>query len=463
MSSDTCVIYARISQDRADEGLGVARQEDACRKLAKRLGLTVTAVYTDNDVSAFRGKRPEFERLLRDKPAAVIVWHQDRFYRGPKDTLRLIDEGGVQRIHAVEGASVDLTTPHGRAVAVTMSAWAKAEVEHKGRRIASEQEQRAARGEYTTSVPPFGFERVPGTNKLRHVRREVTAARHGATMLLSGSSSADVARYLNGKGFTTRAGKPWERQSVRTYYLGDTVAGLVRGAKAQWDPIITEDQRVALLSLFNDPARKRKTGTSAAYLLSGLAICGGCGAPMRSARIRTRGDDKRGIYRCHRVSQAGDRDDTVKHPYRDAEALDFHVSQLVIKRLEAPGVRKRLGAAAKPTGKNSAEQEVADLRARLNEAAALFADGAITGSQLKVTTARLREALERAESEFASNAGVSLPPGILEDPRGVWEKLTLTQRRAIVRDLLTVTVLPARRGKGFDLDGIRVEWHDDRK
>jgi DNA invertase Pin-like site-specific DNA recombinase len=40
-------VYCRISRDAEQEGLGVARQEEDCRKLASREGFTVTNVYVD--------------------------------------------------------------------------------------------------------------------------------------------------------------------------------------------------------------------------------------------------------------------------------------------------------------------------------------------------------------------------------------------------------------------------------
>jgi hypothetical protein len=45
-------LYTRISEDIDGAGLGVARQEADCRKLASLRGWTVGSVYTDNDVSA---------------------------------------------------------------------------------------------------------------------------------------------------------------------------------------------------------------------------------------------------------------------------------------------------------------------------------------------------------------------------------------------------------------------------
>ncbi|HEX8132065.1 MAG TPA: recombinase family protein, partial [Actinomycetes bacterium] len=82
------VIYTRISSDDGTS-LGVRRQEEDCRELALRRGWTVTAVYTDNDISASNGKpRPAYRRMLGDLreglAGAVIVWDLDRLHRRPK-------------------------------------------------------------------------------------------------------------------------------------------------------------------------------------------------------------------------------------------------------------------------------------------------------------------------------------------------------------------------------------------
>src|SRR4051794_7785727 len=60
-------IYVRISQDHRGEGLGVARQEQDCRRLVAERGGEVVDVYNDNDKSAYRKKvRPNFQRMLDD-------------------------------------------------------------------------------------------------------------------------------------------------------------------------------------------------------------------------------------------------------------------------------------------------------------------------------------------------------------------------------------------------------------
>src|SRR5690349_13464343 len=126
-------IYVRISLDKTGEGLGVERQEQACRELCEHKGWEVREVFCDNDISATTGKRrPGFEALLASDPDVIVVWHIDRLVRLSRDLERVIDLG--VNIHGVTAGHIDLSHPGGRAVAKTITAWAQYEGEQKAER-----------------------------------------------------------------------------------------------------------------------------------------------------------------------------------------------------------------------------------------------------------------------------------------------------------------------------------------
>src|SRR4030095_5993411 len=90
------VTYCRISADKTGAGLGVERQAADCRDLAMRLGLGDPEVLTDNDLSAYSGKRrPGYQQLLEGLKAgrcgAVLVWHRDRLCRNVRDLEDIVD------------------------------------------------------------------------------------------------------------------------------------------------------------------------------------------------------------------------------------------------------------------------------------------------------------------------------------------------------------------------------------
>ena len=88
----------------ADADEGADRQEADCRELAARLGLTVVDLYSDNDISAYSGrKRPGYRRMCADlnrpgAPTVVLCWHTDRLHRHPReleDWITLAEARGI--------------------------------------------------------------------------------------------------------------------------------------------------------------------------------------------------------------------------------------------------------------------------------------------------------------------------------------------------------------------------------
>lgn len=59
------VVYLRISEDRTGAEAGVERQRQDCLDMCARLGITDPAIFMDNDISAYSGKkRPGYIELL---------------------------------------------------------------------------------------------------------------------------------------------------------------------------------------------------------------------------------------------------------------------------------------------------------------------------------------------------------------------------------------------------------------
>ena len=108
-------IYTRISEDREDTQLGVHRQLEDCERLADERGWEVVERYKDNDISAWKGgKRPDYLRMLEDIAAkqidAVVVWHQDRLHRQPRELEEFFDTcdgAGLTELASVSG-DIDL-------------------------------------------------------------------------------------------------------------------------------------------------------------------------------------------------------------------------------------------------------------------------------------------------------------------------------------------------------------------
>ena len=282
------VIYARISQDRAGEGLGVKRQLADCRAEAERRGWPVVEEYVDDDVSAYSGKaRPNYRRMLeaiREGQAdAVVVWHLDRLHRRPielEEFVQTCTRAGLTDVVTLHG-DVNLANGDGLLMARLMAAVAANESDAKSRRSRRKMLELAQNGQpHGGGFRPFGFNDDRRT--LNEAEADVIHAL--ATRLLAGESLASLTRWVHDSEVTTVTGKQWRTPTLRNLLASPRIAGLREHqgqvvGPAVWPPIITAQQHAQILALFSDPKR-RIVRSPRRYLLSGIVRCGKCGGKM---------------------------------------------------------------------------------------------------------------------------------------------------------------------------------------
>ncbi|RZU73980.1 DNA invertase Pin-like site-specific DNA recombinase [Micromonospora kangleipakensis] len=458
-------IYVRTSRDREGGGLGVARQEQDCRQLAARHGLTAAQVYSDNDLSAYSGKpRPSYRRMLDDIAAArvdaVLAWHTDRLHRSPTELEEYItacEPRGVPT-YTVKAGPLDLSAPSGRMVARQLGAVARYEVEHQVERQQRAKLQAAADGKWGGGRRPYGYE--PDGVTLRPA--EARAVAEATDAILSGASVRSQAAAMNARGLVTSTGRPWTPQELRKVLLRARNAGLRehRGevvGPAAWPPLVDEDRWRALVSVLTHPGRRTQWSSARRWLLSGLALCGVCGSPVRATLLNsTRG----GVpsYTCK----------VAKCVVRNAAELDQHVGAVVVARLSRPDVADLLAASGQPDS-GVLQLDATSLRERLDGLAAAYADGAIDVRQLREGSERLRVRLAEVEEQMAAAGRGEALAGLVgaTDPAAAWDALDLHRRRAVVDTLLTVTINRTRKGRPpgwtpgnsyFDPRTVEITW-----
>jgi DNA invertase Pin-like site-specific DNA recombinase len=455
-------IYVRISSDVVGEGLGVARQETACRELVDRNGWGVSDVYVDNDVSAFSGKtRPAYLRMLEDIESGridgVIAWHGDRLHRSPRELesfIDLIEATGCQ-VQTVQSGQIDLSTPTGRLNARVVGAFARYESEHKSKRIRAKLEQNALAGKHHGGSRPYGWE----DDRVTLRPDEAAFVRTATDLVIAGNSVKAVVRAVSAAGAVNSLGRPWRDITVRDMLLRPRNAGLrqhkgVIVGQGQWEPILDRDVWEKVRVILTDPTRRSTPGASGRkHLLSaGIARCAVCDGPLGVAPGKSYKGKSRKIYRCTAAS----------HVSRDVIYLDAFVRDVVCARLAKPDAVGLLQTREERPRVTKAKAELEALRSRLDVAAADYADGAITAQQMRTVTARLRPKIAAAEKMIP----VQVPEvQALEkligaaDIVGVWDGLDVSVRRQVVDALMSVVVHRAPPGRGgFNPDCVEIRW-----
>ncbi|MBO1768513.1 recombinase family protein [Allobranchiibius sp. GilTou38] len=432
------MIYARLSRDRKGTSEGVDRQIAACRDLCASNGWEVADTYVDNDISATTGRRrPEFERLLTDGPTRIVVWHTDRLVRLTRELERVIQLGVP--VNAVTAGHLDLSTPAGRATAMTVTAWAQYEGEQKTLRQELQSDQRADAGMPKWVYRPFGY------NRDLSIREEEAALLRAAyESVIAGIGVFKIARSWNDQGVLTSQGRAWSGQRLAEVLKSPRNAGILvhlgeEHGSGKWEPIVREATFRAVADILSRPERRAGGVSRRSRLLTGVATCAKCESNVKgSSRARTGPFKGEATYSCVNGCFS------LPEPWVDRLVLAAMPAVL------ADHQRHWSTFTGQDTDNSAALiTERAQLAERLEALADDYADGAITREQMHRGTERVRARLDELDAELATVGEAASFAHQLADEEYVWQVLTERgndEARALIGAVCTITLHP--RGKG---------------
>ncbi|GLJ62231.1 resolvase [Microbacterium barkeri] len=345
-----CAIYTRISDDREGDELGVQRQEDDCRALAKQLGLTIYHIYSDNDIGASdqsskRKVREDYLKMLAEARAGtfgrILAYSNSRITRRPRELEELIDlfketeakfgKGKGVIVNTVVSGNDDLSTADGRMTARLKAGVDAGEVERLAERLQRKNLQKAMRGEPAKQHRrPFGFE----DDQVTHRTEEAAAIREAVQEIIGGASITAICRKWNQQGIKTTDGKEWKWTPLRRVLLGWRSAGvrvyqgqplydpdgqLVMGS---WEPIISLEEREAAIAKLEE--RSRRGQREGKWLLQGLLQCGLCGRRLYGA-MQDKTGKRPSSYTC---TGSG-----TTHMGISAERVEHYIERVVLRYL----------------------------------------------------------------------------------------------------------------------------------
>jgi DNA invertase Pin-like site-specific DNA recombinase len=453
-----------------DDTTKVDDQERLCRETAARLGWEVAGgyghplpngVYQDNNRSAWKYNRhrPAWNQMLADiedgKINAIVVYHGDRLVRQPMDLEILIALSRTRGIKVANSAGVkDLNNDDDQfSLGIEANVYRK-ESASTSRRRKAQYERWRLEGRVRPGGPggrSFGFE----SDNLTPRPAEFELVREAAERVLAGESPYAVARDWNARGLTATTGKPWRSGNLGPMLALPRYAGLMPDgeAKAAWPAALDREtwERVRLVLEAKAAAYTGHTNARR-WLLSGIAVCGACGAPLIARHARrnvARGMEATVGYGC--VNPA------CRKVLRNAAHLDAYVGGRVVDGVLANPLN--------PEGRAMPVDHAAEWAALDRERAgteAKLRDYKSSAGMLDTLAARL-DGIDKRMAELRDLAAGDGRTRLLERYRGLtreqWENdLTLDVRRALVAACYRVVVLPASgRGPGFRVQDVRLE------
>jgi DNA invertase Pin-like site-specific DNA recombinase len=460
----------------------VDRQREDCQRLIEQRGWQLVEEFVDNDISASgRKRRPGFDALMTavedGRLDTIVSLSMDRLTRNKRDELRIHDVCMPRQvlIALVKGSDIDTGTAAGRLVMDLLGSVARHEIEVKSERHRRQVQQAAAAGKPGGGPRAFGY---------RKGGLEVDQAEGGVVVelyarFLAGAGLGELADFLNRDGWKTPKGLKWKPGSVKAVLANPRNAG-IRGirriedeatgrrsrwhevvGKAQWPGLVPEETwRAAVVKLQDKtrPGMRKHLGPIPRYLLTGIALCGRCGAHMitSSSGGGATGPDSR--YRTYECSSK-------QHISRRAIPIEKFVEMSVVDRLRESDAIDLLTPPDPSVNLEALRSEALSMREHLRNIMIAYNEHVIDLDQMRIGSQDARARLAAIETQIAAAGQVDvLAPLVLAEDwdatHEVWKSYPMSSQRAVVRRLMRIVVKRGKVGRpasGFNFDPRSVE------
>lgn len=475
MSTPRAAIYARQSSPEED---GIAQQIHDCRAEALRLGWPVVLEpFFDDDTSGSvdRGPKTDWAKMLKAFDAgefdALIVNETSRVTRRLFDVLELRPPKRNIRIFVVRGG-IDTGNSFGDYMFKQFVLTAEHEVKQKTIRDQRYAVERRKKGHPTAGRTPHGYRWVHAPDRddegIRYAIDEDEArnVRRIFEEFLAGASMKQIAKDLNEDGRRTRRDTRWGASTVRRILMNPVYAGLLPPAQptgqfglenivleecgtGAWEPIIDQDRFMAARGRLVG-VKPNHEGTARKWLLPGLAVCGRCRGPIRSAKGETqptpwadgsgRAPQKR--YHAYRCVDGG-------HFMRNGDIIDDYVCEVIIERLSKEDAVELLRPPEDLPDPAVLYSLKTELEGRDAAITSLLARGKISADGAEEALDELAAEIRRVNDQIGRIHNQDPLAEVVDsdDVRQWWKAATLARRRTVVGELMTVVIYPVGKGK----------------
>ena len=307
-------LYVRVSTTaQLEEGYSIEEQKAKLESYCDIKDWHVYKVYTDGGFSGSTTERPALEQLVQDAQSklfdTVLVYKLDRLSRSQKDTLYLIEDiflkNDIEFVSLLE--NFDTSTPFGRAVIGLLSVFAQLEREQIKERMQLGKLGRAKAGKSMMwAKTSYGYNYNKETGSMTINEYEALAVKEIYSSYLAGMSITKLRDKINEEYPKQPA---WSYRTIRGILANPVYCGL-----NQYKGQTFQGTHKAIISLEDfeqtqrELAKRQQTAKElsnprpfqAKYMLSGLAQCGYCHAPLKVVLGRTKKDGTRTKrYECY--------------------------------------------------------------------------------------------------------------------------------------------------------------------
>ena len=457
-------LYVRVSTtSQLEEGYSIEEQKAKLESYCDIKDWHIYKVYTDGGFSGSTTERPALEQLIKDAQSklfdTVLVYKLDRLSRSQKDTLYLIEDiflkNNIEFVSLLE--NFDTSTPFGRAVIGLLSVFAQLEREQIKERMQLGKLGRAKAGKSMMwAKTSYGYNYDKETGSMTINEYEALAVKEIYSSYLAGMSITKLRDKIN-EEYPKQPS--WSYRTIRGILANPVYCGLnqYKGQTFQGThkPIISLadfEQTQRELAKRQQTAKELSNPRpfQAKYMLSGLAQCGYCHAPLKVILGAVRKDGSRfKRYECYQRHPRKTRGVTVYNDnkkcesgYYEMELLEHYVLTRIAQLQNDPDkIQELFSDDTEPAvDKQAIQKQIDSLTLKLSKLNDLYLDDRITLDELRAKSSdfiKQRNALEY-EIKKASNdkqAGQRERIEKLLDASSVLD-MSYDNQKVIVRELI---------------------------
>ena len=287
------VIYVRVSREEQALGHSLEAQERECREYLAQAkpNWNLAGVYKDEH-SGKTDRRPGFQAMMElvenGQADTIICHHLDRFSRNLHDILSYFKQlESKNTILSFAKEDFDFSTPDGMLHFHILAVFADWYLKNLTRETKKGKFSRIVSGKANNQLP-FGYLQDEAGNAAV-VDVEAKAILGAFERYATGNfTDRQIAEWLNTQGLTSRKGREWHKDNIRSILGNDFYYGVVRYHDDLYPgnhtPIISKELFEQARKVREDHARRPRSNAPSlrVYLLNTLARCAACGRPLRA-------------------------------------------------------------------------------------------------------------------------------------------------------------------------------------
>ena len=303
------VIYTRVStNEQANNGFSLARQEVDCKDFAQKQGLDVVKVFVERGESAKTQNRTKLKELMQyctqNKKTidCLIIWKIDRLTRNMEDYYAIKTFFTNLNIKILSATETNEDNWMGKCMRNMLGVMAQAENDQKSERVVAGMKQAFSEGKWLWR-PPLGYTKDFANNGIMPDPKTAPLVQKAFELFSTGSyEQVQIISILEKDGLNINANHLC-RMLKNQLYCGFMVKKewSIEPIKGSFEPVVSEKTFYKVQDLLQGrkPQITPYKRNNPLFPLRQFITCPNCNQPLTGSNSKGRKNERYSYYHCY--------------------------------------------------------------------------------------------------------------------------------------------------------------------